>query len=668
MIKEYNFDKYFDCLIKIIPLNVAALVAMTLYRVFFFFYFADFNTLHGMYGYVLKAFWLGLRFDLSVLAYVNAFVIFILMILFIFKSRLTFTFAMNFIKLYYWAAFSAIIFLNLVDFGFYTYFGEHINLLFFDFFADDTAALVKTIAKDWRFPIAAFGFLLSSAVIYKLSSYTSSKMADRHCLIDTSFFILPVKIFVVLLVGCVTFLFARGTVSMFPLGTFYTQISPNAFINKLSISSLHSLSDALYAKSEQSNEKIDIAAKLGVDKKDIDLSIFDKKSMPNKEAQEIKPNVVFIVMESFGELPVLYNSDTFDVLGELRQDFESDTVLYNFLSAGIITVHALESTILNMPQRPLAKEITQSPRAFNEYSSAAALPYKKAGYLVKAVYGGSLNWRGIDGFFRHQGFDETYGEGDIKNEYRHEWGINDAQFFELLLRELKNDKDKPKFIYGMTTGTHPPYETPPYYKPLALEIPNDIREMMPNEKKYGKKIFESYQFANREAAKFLKAIKNSELGENTIVVITGDHNLREFVARTPEELFKRYAVPMYIYMPEKLKKSFNTHIAGCHMDIMPTLYDLSLSEAEYVAAGTSLLEESKKHIAFNSEGFILSGDKAVYYDIKKNSASYFTFDEASKNLTPAEPVQEHADMLEYYKKILAASDVYLNQKEPAVKK
>jgi hypothetical protein len=34
------------------------------------------------------------------------------------------------------------------------------------------------------------------------------------------------------------------------------------------------------------------------------------------------------------------------------------------------------------------------------------------------------------------------------------------------------------------------------------------------------------------------------------------------------------------------------------MDIAPTLYDLSLSEIEYKAAGANMLDEDKRHIAF----------------------------------------------------------------------
>jgi phosphoglycerol transferase MdoB-like AlkP superfamily enzyme len=282
--------------------------------------------------------------------------------------------------------------------------------------------------------------------------------------------------------------------------------------------------------------------------------------------------------------------------------------------------------------------------------------------MTKLVYGGSLAWRGIEGFLKAQGFDELYGEGSIKNKYRHEWGINDAQFFEIVLRELKNNYGVPKFIYAMSTATHPPYKTPPYYKPLKLEIPKEILQMMPNERKYGKKIFETYQFANREAAKFLREIKNSELAENTIVVITGDHNLREFNVSTPENLFKRYAVPMYIYVPKNLKKEINTNLAASHIDIMPTLYDLSLSKQKYTAAGTSLLDNTKKHIAFNSEGLILSDNKAISYNIETESILYFNFDAKTKTLYKTHETQEHKIMFEYYKTILSVSDMYLNQK------
>jgi hypothetical protein len=145
------------------------------------------------------------------------------------------------------------------------------------------------------------------------------------------------------------------------------------------------------------------------------------------------------------------------------------------------------------------------------------------------------------------------------------------------------------------------------------------------------------------------------------VAITGDHNLREIYAQTPEELFKRYAVPLYIYIPESLRKDFDLKVAGCHMDIAPTLYDLSLSSTDYVSAGTSLLAGGEENIAFNSEGFILSQDKAVSFDINTGEVLYFDFNDKTKMLQYCLQTPRHLQMIQYYKKTMAASDEYLKQ-------
>jgi hypothetical protein len=385
MTKIFDFEKYFDCLIKIIPLNLAALAAMTIYRVIFVIYFQNSQSFRELYKYIFKSFFLGLRFDLSTLAYVNSLVILIFTVFLIIRNIKLFATIVSFIRIYYWIAFTAIILLNIIDFGFYIYFNEHINILFFDFFIDDTSALTKTIACDWRFPIALFIILLSSFIIYVLVSLTTKKLKNRHCYINTYFFNIFIKIFIIILIPFLTFLLARGTTSMFPLGKFHTQISPNHFINNLSLTSTHSLFDAIYAKSEQNNNII-ITEKLNIDKNEIDTSIFNKLSIKNYMAKKIKPK-----------------------------------------------------------------------------------------------------------------------------------------------------------------------------------------------------------------------------------------------------------------------------------DIAPTLYDLSLSQEKYISIGTSLLNDNNLHIAFNSEGFILSDDKAILYNIETDKALYFNFDTTTKMLSKTSETQKHKVMLKYYKKIIAISDIYLNQ-------
>ena len=141
------------------------------------------------------------------------------------------------------------------------------------------------------------------------------------------------------------------------------------------------------------------------------------------------------------------------------------------MAAGFITIHAIESISLSIPQRPYVNQITQTQDAFKQFSSSIVLPYKNAGYHSMALYGGSMTWRDLEGFFKVQGFDDILGEGNVvvEEKDRHSWGINDNKLFELIEKQLFNEDIKvPKFIYAISTQNHPPYKVPNDYKALPL--------------------------------------------------------------------------------------------------------------------------------------------------------------------------------------------------------
>jgi hypothetical protein len=211
MPKKFNFENYIDCVVKITSLNVVALAAMTLYRVFFFFYFKNI-AMFGHFRDIFKAFGLGLRFDLSILAYINSFVILIFTILLIIRNLRLFKKAIFIIKLWYCLSFIAIALTTTVDFVFYICFGEHVNILLFDFFDDDTFALIKTIISDWRFYIVFPALILVVFIICKIVSISTKELLNIRRLINSSYWNVFVKILIVLLIPLITFLFARGTV------------------------------------------------------------------------------------------------------------------------------------------------------------------------------------------------------------------------------------------------------------------------------------------------------------------------------------------------------------------------------------------------------------------------------------------------------------------------
>ena len=625
---------------------------------------------------------MGFRFDLSIVAYIHAPVTLLFIICLFFKSYPFFRKIISFIKYYYFVIFTLLFFAIFVDLGFYSYFKDHYNLMIFGFFEDDTFALIKTILCDYRFYFLVLTFIVLTVFLFELSKWTYKELKYNERIFNTLYWSKSKKFITIILILALNFIFARGSFSMFPLGLFYSQISPNQFINKLCVNPIHPLADTIYLKVKNSKNSINLKDVFKYDKKETiikDLSLLPKyegaknyedilvkTTAENKSLEEKKPNVVLIVVEGFGEVPVLNNSKEFDVLGELKQHFNKDTVFYNFLPAGFITIHAIESITLGIPQRPYVNQITQTQDAFCQFASSMVLPYKNAGYHSTAMYGGSMTWRDLEGFFKIQGFDEIIGEGNVHAEAkdRHSWVLNDDKLYELLEKQLfDEDIEQPKFICAITTQTHPPYKVPDNYSALPLEIPLSIQKMMSSKDLKNKNLFTVYQFANRQLAKFITDVKKSKFADNTIIAVTGDHNLRELSNYTPEETFVRYAVPFYIYIPQQIKKDLNiqkinTKNFGSHMDIMPTLYSLSLSSAKYTSLGNSLLD-TENNIAFNVNGLALKNNIAINYNFVDGSMQTFLFDDKSKMLSIVDKTEEHELLKKYYKAIMTVSDVFV---------
>ena len=209
---------------KALLLNIVFLALMSVYRLIFFIHYADFQGLKGLGGYVFEAFILGIRFDLSVLAYFNILITLTLLTVWAVHKRRVFDAWLAVIKIYYFIVFSVILFVLTVDFGFYSYFKSHINIIIFGVIEDDTLALMKTIAQNRYFIPAVVIIISVEAAVFLFCSKTinSIKKADR----PSAEYPVPVKVLFVFLLLAGNSLAARGSLKMFPLGTMDSSISP----------------------------------------------------------------------------------------------------------------------------------------------------------------------------------------------------------------------------------------------------------------------------------------------------------------------------------------------------------------------------------------------------------------------------------------------------------
>lgn len=122
------------------------------------------------------------------------------------------------------------------------------------------------------------------------------------------------------------------------------------------------------------------------------------------------------------------------------------------------------------------------------------------------------------------------------------------------------------------------------------------------------------------------------------------------------------SVPFYLYVPEKLKpQNIDDSVVGSHTDILPTLYNVSLSNTNYWATGTDLLsDEAQNNIASNGLGSIMTKDNYVIYDFESGKEKYYTWNKnRSREIVATDETEQHKEMVKHYKSGVAIAHYML---------
>ncbi|MGB0888003.1 MAG: LTA synthase family protein [Vicingaceae bacterium] len=553
---------------------------------------------------LISSFITGMRFDTQILCYCFALIFLLNFLHFLPKEKLR-RFIVAFTKVYTIVVLSLLIFILFIDHQFYTYFQTHINILVYGFLEDDTSAVMSSVWSDHPVIRLLLAIALIVFVIYKLITriYNSPKAIQK-----------PINIFVkIACIPIVVGLFvlgARGSVGIFPLQVDDSTVSENRFINSLTLNGLFTLEKAVEEKNESRKPvyKADVIKNSGY--ANINAVLADFRGVPVDAIQSEEnyfettaqdslleadpPNVIFILMESFGGYYLNFHSEKLNLFGSLEQHLDEGILFTNFLSSTQGTIFSLENIVINK-NYPL---ISNTNRRFESYKSSIAFPYVNAGYNTTFITGGKLGWRNLQDFIPNQYFKDSYGKAKIvktnPNATTNTWGVFDEFLFDDIFNQLTNKT--PQMIFALSTTNHTPYELPTTYDAYPIEISDSLSKLIIANKEVAEANFRAYQYANDCLGKFLTKLKASEFAENTIVAVSGDHNsyaLFPLHNSTMEEK-DNHIVPFFLSIPEKYKKNLhiNKNRYGSHKDIFPTLINLSLSNQKYFSLGNNMLSST----------------------------------------------------------------------------
>lgn len=603
-----NFEFFKRSTIQYFLLYIGFLILFFIYRIIHFIVNADPGQKSEIkFTEILQAFLTGGRFDTTVIFY-GLLPLMLLSMAGLFVNLQSRKFYRSFFRVY--SVFLAFLFsfFLVVDIFFYQFFHSHINVLIFAFIEDDTSSLLHTFWTDYPVILITIGLFITVklfAIFTKTIEKTSPNLPVRRKRFKTAY---------ILSVLGVYFVGMRGSVTGYPIRMDQTDITDDPFINSLACNGIFALKDAIkeYSASNVSTDYMTTLKKAGFNSPDalirkymgaktvnnLDSSDFTASFMEQTKRniflEENPPKVVFILAESMGAYPLTFHDSlSFNLLGSLENELPHCLVFDHFIGSTPSTIGSLEYLTVGNIQSPLA----QSPYRNIPLKTSVAYPYKMAGYKTSFMTGGKLSWRKTGYYLRNQYFDEVIGYAALKEIFTqkefHQYGSYDEYLYQAIFQKLKEAR-LPQFVFALTITNHTPYSVPSHYQKYPLHIPEHIKKHSVSSEEYLSRSFTAFQYANDQLGKFIHKIRTSPMGENTIIAVTGDHNVRKLFNYTDEQLLQKYGVSFILYIPEKYRqalgyKDVDTGCFGSHKDIFPTLFNASLSEAKYFNTGDNLL-------------------------------------------------------------------------------
>lgn len=561
-----------------------------------------------------------LRFDVQVVCYVL-----------LLPTVLTFVFAAlrkpwtkrvlsRFRRLYFSIVCALLLAISGIDMGFYANFNSHINLTFFDFFNEGPMSLIQTIWEEYHCVYEAIAFLLILLpILLLIRRIELGKSSARNALHSASRQ-QPSRLKVIKLSATILLYLAflviglRGSVWRFPLQIEDTFVSNQKPLNDLVPNAIYMLKKAYKEKNnafkiaktddllheykfKSLQEALDVYTdgKVKMAKNDtltaLQHALFEEVGDSLKQPQ---PNIVIIYSESWSNYLFNLQQKDAEMYFGLERHFKDDLLFRNFQSVQNGTVASLENLYVSTP----FPRFFASAYRFKTLPTSIALPFKASNYTTTFMSGMDAAWENCAEALVHQQFDAIYDKFSLLKDYPHATynsiGVYDEYLFKALLDRLEKPSKKRQMIAVMTTTNHPPFE-----------FPKDLKLPPLPESFYGKKCFAEhnrkvldkyltgFRYYNKVLNDFLNHFKASAAAKNTILIITGDHNVRSILDYDAVDKRYEHSVPLYIYLPTYLRKeAYNklTNRWGSHDDILATLAPFAFHDTKYFKMGHNLLD------------------------------------------------------------------------------
>jgi phosphoglycerol transferase MdoB-like AlkP superfamily enzyme len=466
-----------------------------------------------------------------------------------------------------------------LDFGFYAYLNGRLNATILKFMENPLISLemvwqtypVVWITLGWVVALALIFFLLKKFVFNALNRKVIGGNAQGWKQNAAR----GVVVFLVYVAGL------WGHASQYPLRWSEAFFSGNGFVAAVALNPVLYFADTVNLRAANYEEALvrkyypELSKYFAVDNADDKTLTFLRggraaSDSTNRSAATQRPNVIYIVMESFAAYRTKHFGGQFDATPNFDQLAEEGTLFTNFFVPSEATARSLFTVFTSLPDVAVGKTSTRNPLVVNQNSLMNAFIDYKHFYFI----GGSASWGNIRGIVANNVDNiNIVEEGMYKSPRTDVWGISDLAMFKEADERLAKEKE-PFFAVIQTAGYHRPYTIP------VERDGFELKELTPKQLEdagYGSNAdYNSLRFSDFALGRFIEIAKKNPYFKNTLFVIHGDHGLPSGRATSLKPGYaqfglSRWHVPLLLYGPNVMPEPRKIDKIASELDVMPTL-------------------------------------------------------------------------------------------------
>ncbi len=508
----------------------------------FVFLLVNFNLTRQLdFSEIAKIFLIGTRMDLSMAAYLTVLPGLIIVVSFLFSTKLL----NRILRIYSVVILLAITFINLLDLALYPHWGTRIGVNVFSYFANPKEVLANV--SFWN-GVAAISVYLFFYIlfIWFYRKFIVKNIGKNRVL---KWYSAPVILFLTALLVIPM----RGGFSTSPMNLSTVSFSDKLYVNQASANYLWNFFNTIERRKSYENPCVYMKREEAVKVfEGVENSRTVSDTIIISKSENIQPNVILIILESFSNKVIPALGGTYNVCPNLDSICNNAVVFPEFYASGNRSDRGISALLGGYPSL-LDMSIMRFPDKSDKLTLLSHY-FNRHNYNTSFYYGGDIDFYSMKSFVLQGKYGEIVSQTDFPGELRtSKWGVPDGVLFNRVLTDVKQ-RTEPFFTVAYTLSSHPPFDVP-FNKIKG----NSTDELFLN----------SVAYTDSCLGSFIDGLKKLDIWGNTLVIITADHGAL-YPGSTEIREPATYRIPL-IWTGGVVKKSGAVlNICG-EPDLMPTL-------------------------------------------------------------------------------------------------